>query len=60
MDNSSIWIPETDKYKAESYQELTASQFENKIRVEHKFAKRKWYGYVIEENNTKTGYGKIF
>lgn len=58
--NTSVWIQKTDKHKEETFQELSASKFENKIRSEHQLPKRKWYGYIIEENGTKTEYGKIF
>lgn len=58
--NTAIWITKTDLHKEEEFRELDASKFENEIRSEHNLPKRKWYGYVIEEDGTKTGYGQIF
>ena len=55
------WVSKTDIHGKESIQELTASQFENKIRVEHNFPRRKWYGYTENlQTGEKKGYGKIF
>jgi len=55
-----VWIPKKGDRKKIRHKELTASQFENKIRTEHTLPKREWYSYTIEENGTKTGVGKIF
>ncbi|MCF6351139.1 MAG: M91 family zinc metallopeptidase [Flavobacteriaceae bacterium] len=55
-----IWILKSPKSEESKHQELTASQFENKIRVEHNIPKRKWYSYFEEEDGTKTPFGQIF
>ncbi|WP_438711113.1 PAAR-like protein [Aquimarina muelleri] len=60
IEDTTIWISATKDYEKETMQELTASQFENEIRVEHKMPRRKWYAYTIDENNKKNGYGQIF
>lgn len=54
-----VWVAKTDKTPKLMHKEMTASTFENEIRNEHNFPKRKWYAYV-DENGKKTGFGQIF
>jgi hypothetical protein len=58
-----IWVNITDINKLSDpiyNKELTASQFENKIRVEHKIPRRKWYVKIDQGDGTYKGIGKIF
>jgi len=61
--DETVWVKNNKENGLEKpilNKELTASIFENKIRMEHNIPKRKWYSYKEEENGTKTGIGKIF
>jgi hypothetical protein len=39
---------------------LIVLQFENKIRIEHKIPRRKWYVKIDQGDGTYKGIGKIF
>ncbi len=57
---NTVWVPKKENRKAIMIKELTASEFENKIRVEHNKPRRKWYAAELDEQKGNVGYGKIF